>query len=212
MRDLRVDIHGHGTSKLGHAYSYGGGELLIRTLNENYGLAIDNYIALNFSSFEKIIDLFGGLELDIDIHEKNEINKVVKEPDIETTGMQLLNGKQTLAYSRIREVGRADFERTERQRRIVEELIRNSAALSLTELYNLALNIKGLLEMNLDLEEILQLIYVFDNYREKIEIKSIRFPIDGSFRSGIISGVYYLIPLDENATRYLIRSHIYGNN
>lgn len=133
MRDLRVDIHGHGTSKLGHAYSYGGGELLLRTLNDNYGLAIENYIALNFSSFEKIIDLFGGLELDIDNHEKNEINKIVKEPDLENAGIQLLNGRQALAYSRIRVVGRADFERTERQRRVAEELIRKSAALSLTE-------------------------------------------------------------------------------
>jgi len=213
MRDLKVDVHGHGYTKLGHAYGYGGGELLTRTLNDNYGLDIKKYIAVNYSSFEKIIDLIGGLQLDINMQERDEINRTVKGASfLENAGVQLLDGKQTLAYSRIRRVGQADFERTERQRKVLEEIINKLLTLPLAEASRLAGEMDGLLEMNLDQEEAFQLFAGLFNFREEVEIINLRFPIDGTFRSAMISGVFYLIPLDANETKELIRSHVSANN
>ena len=56
MRDSYVNIDGHGLDKINHAYAFGKAQLAIKTLNENFDLNIQNFVAVNFSSLPKIID------------------------------------------------------------------------------------------------------------------------------------------------------------
>lgn len=133
MRDCYVEIpDGYGWDKLNAAYSYGGAELLMDTIEHNFGVQIDDYISVNFVSFSNIIDAVGGIEIDISDAEAQEINTILQAEVnsimgddtfadlLESGGKLLLNGKQALSYARIRYVGNADFERTERQRRVME--------------------------------------------------------------------------------------------
>jgi len=136
MRDSYVEIDGYGWDKLTHAYSYGGAELLMSTIEKNFSVKIDDYIAVNFNAFAAVIDAVNGIEIDISDEEAEEINTILQaevnelmgdsiDSDLlEKGGKLILNGKQALSYSRIRYVGNSDFERTQRQRDVTEKIIK----------------------------------------------------------------------------------------
>lgn len=132
MRDTYVHVDGYGMTKITHAYAYGGPQLAIKTINENFGLNIKDYVKVDFFSLEKIVDSVGGIEVNITSQELKVINGYIKEvSDIEKTpiknithtGTQLLNGKQAVAYCRIRYTTGDDFKRTERQRDVLQLII-----------------------------------------------------------------------------------------
>lgn len=130
MRDLYADIPGFSVNKLNRAYQYGGGPLLMKTLETNYGIHVDNYAAVDFYALRDIVDSLGGISLNISSEEVEVANEYIRQmclaigekPEnyyISGSGQLQLNGMQTVGYCRIRYVGRYDFERTERQRRVL---------------------------------------------------------------------------------------------
>ena len=140
MRDLYVNIDGVGKDKLNHAYFYGGPSLSIKTLNNTFNLNIEDYISLDFFNLPKIIDELGGIELDVKSEEINNLNKYIKENQrllgvsgdhtIKSSGVQTLSGIQALSYARIRSVGDGDFERTDRQRKVIIAMIDKAKTMS----------------------------------------------------------------------------------
>lgn len=114
-RDTYVDIEGYGTEKLTHAYAYEGASLLIQTIKNNFGIDVDKYVAVSFDSFEKIIDILDGIEINVSKKEVSQIKGIKK------SGTQTLNGSQALEYSRIRYIDSA-YERDNRQRKVIEAL------------------------------------------------------------------------------------------
>lgn len=134
-RDTYVDIKGHGKEKLTHAYAYGGPDLLIDTINNNFGLNIERYATVNFSSFMKIIDLIGGVEVEVTENDVEALNQFIKicynlypqEKELElidSAGTYNLNGYQALAFSRIRYQDSTDA-RNSRQRMVVKAALEN---------------------------------------------------------------------------------------
>jgi LCP family protein required for cell wall assembly len=130
MRDSYVDIYKFKTQKINAAYAFGGPELLMDTIQRNFKIKLDKYIVVNFWGFEDVIDVLGGLDLEIKDYEIDEINKYIgevreqKSPMLTVSGMQHLDGQQALAYARIRKVGDGVYERDSRQR-LVLTLIAN---------------------------------------------------------------------------------------
>lgn len=134
MRDMYVEIPDNGWGKLNSANVYGGPELLMDTIELNFDVKVDKYIYIDFYSFVDIVDALGGIELDITDEEAEgmippmaEQNKIMGKPkgsDYLTNGGKnmTVNGNQALAYARLRYVGNADFERTERQRIVVSKI------------------------------------------------------------------------------------------
>ncbi|WP_286316467.1 LCP family protein [Romboutsia ilealis] len=114
-RDTYVDIEGYGSEKLTHAYAYEGASLLIQTIKNNFGIDVDKYVAVSFDSFEKIIDILDGIEINVS---KKEVSQI---KGIKNSGTQTLNGSQALEYSRIRYIDSA-YERDNRQRKVIEAL------------------------------------------------------------------------------------------
>ncbi|MDE5620381.1 MAG: LCP family protein, partial [Ruminococcus sp.] len=114
MRDCYVNIQNYGMDKLNAAYSYGGAELLMDTIESNFMVEIDDYITVNFVSFAGIIDAVGGIDIDVSDEEAHEINNILfSEVNqlmgddqwadfLESGGKLHLNGKQALSYARIR--------------------------------------------------------------------------------------------------------------
>lgn len=129
LRDLYVTIPGHSHNKLNAAYALGGAELLVETLQENFGVHVDATIEIDFSGYIRMIDYFGGVEIDLTAEEADYLNSgKIWTPDQDgswnlTEGVNLLTGTQTLAYSRIRKLD-SDFVRTERQRGVLEKLMK----------------------------------------------------------------------------------------
>ncbi|MDE6035344.1 MAG: LCP family protein [Ruminococcus sp.] len=136
MRDCYVNIAGYGMDKLNAAYSYGGAELLMDTIESNFNIKINDYVTVNFISFAGLIDAVGGIDIDVTADEAQEINNILLSEVNQLMGddqwsdfleiidgIMHLNGKQALSYARIRYVGNSDFERTSRQREVITKII-----------------------------------------------------------------------------------------
>lgn len=132
LRDVYVYINDeYGYNKLNAAFSYGGPELLMDTIESNYSVRIDDYVIVSFAACAAVIDAVGGVEITLSDDEANALNDILisevnelmgdgrNDDLLESGGTYTLNGKQAMSYSRIRYVGNADFERTSRQREVL---------------------------------------------------------------------------------------------
>ncbi len=126
-RDTYVSIDGHSKDKLTHAYAFGKSQLAVKTLNQNFGLEITDYVTMNFFELARVIDFIGGVVIDVDADEMNELNtniigKVsfgdIKCEKISSSGVQLLTGAQAVCYARIRHID-GDVERGNRQKEVL---------------------------------------------------------------------------------------------
>lgn len=120
MRDSLVEIPGYGKTKLGHSYAYGGVGLTINTINQNYGLDIQNYVMVNFENLINIIDIIGGIEVELTEQEAGLYNAYLKT-DVHVPGVNRLDGKTALIHARDRELTN-DFDRTRRQRDVIKAI------------------------------------------------------------------------------------------
>ena len=125
LRDSLVDIDGHGKTRLGHAYAYGGVGLTINTLNKTYDLDIQKYATINFDNLVSVIDQIGGVEVFIS-EEEAAYYRQCGMPDI-VSGDVTLTGSQALVHARNRTIG-SDFERTRRQRSVMYGVYRKVMA------------------------------------------------------------------------------------
>lgn len=201
MRDMYVNIPGRGGDRLNHAYAYGGPALAIKTINSNFGLDIKDFITINFWGLEDVIDTLGGVQIDIKPYEAKALG--LKE------GPQILNGKQALAYSRLRYYGNGDYERTERQRRILNEIFKNVSVLSYNEVVKVIEKLLPHVQTSLSNMQIISLAKdVYDFKAESIE--QYRLPVDGTFTSQRIRGMAVLVPnIEENRNK--LKNFIYNN-
>ncbi|GIM32332.1 LCP family protein [Paraclostridium bifermentans] len=169
-RDTYVQIPGYGEEKLTHAYAYGGPALLLQTIDKNFGLKIDKYAVVSFSSFEKIIDAMGGVEIDVLPKEVSYI------PGVDSAGKQTLNGAEALAYSRIRYADDA-YQRDNRQRTVMQAAY-NKLASSPGDLMEIGNTILGYTKTNMPPMEIFKLAnkVIKMNFTE---FPQLEFPLDG---------------------------------
>ena len=203
MRDTYVDINDRGMDKINHAYAFGGPELSIKTINQNFDMNIREFATVDFEGLENIIDVFGGIEVDI---KANEISHVPNSHE----GKQILNGKQALAYSRIRKTGDGDFERTERQRFILEKIINQGLNAGISQYPKLLSTLFSYVDTSLSKGEMLKLgSSIFTSNIKTVE--KFRIPVDEHGKGQMINSIYYLVPdtLEDNIK--LLHEFIYEN-
>ena len=185
MRDSYVNISGIGNDKINHAYAFGGPQLAIKTLNENFNLNIEDFVAVNFDSLPKIIDMLGGVTIDITSEEVSHI------PGIDSEGTYNLNGAQALSYSRIRYATGGDYVRTERQRTILTKIFEKVLTINPMKYPSLLNEVLPMVQTSLDYSKILELgTEVLKMGVTTLEQE--RFPLDGYCQGEMINGVYYL--------------------
>ena len=192
MRDCYVEIPGYGWNKLNAAYAFGGADLLMETIENNFRVRIDDYVGIDFLSFASIVDSVGGLDMEVSNEEAGEINIILQAElnDImgddryadllESGGFLHLNGKQALAYSRIRNVGNSDFERTGRQRKVIELMLNKVKTLKPTIFTNIATNVIPDVSTNMSTLE----MYLYSlrmPFALSYDRKQIQVPYDGTF-------------------------------
>lgn len=202
IRDSYVVIPGkEKKDKVNHAYAFGGPQLALKTLNENFNLNLDKFIAVNFSSLPKIIDSIGGIELNITTDELKYINNYIENlnnlngttsPDITTSGLQKVDGTQALAYCRIRYTDGGDFERAHRHRIVLNQLFEKSKTLSINQYTTILNELLPLVHTNLEKSEILSLALDLNSLRNETILQD-RFPRDEDGNGKIIDGIYYYV-------------------
>ena len=193
LRDSYVSIPDHGTDKLNAAYAYGGPTLLMDTIVNNFGIPIDDYICVNFKAFVHITDALGGLKITVSDREaeainvilESEVNRIMGDPPTDdflpSGGTFVLSGKQALAYARIRFVGNADFERTERQRTVLDLMLNKLKHPSPTALPKILHSAMPELETNIPSTSMYLLSLQLPVKLIGYDVQKLRLPADGTF-------------------------------
>ncbi len=139
MRDSRTYFNVNGRdywAKMNAAFSRGGAAATVRTIENDYKVDIDYYVAVDFSTFSDLVDALGGVTLDIEEYEQRYINRTTsKIKKIPNYGTVTLDGDQALVYCRIRKSDAdSDVSRTRRQRNFISALITSAKDASLSQL------------------------------------------------------------------------------
>lgn len=187
MRDLYADIPGHGVHKLNYAYAVGGGEKLMETLEDNYQIEIDNYAVVDFDSMSEIIDMLGGVEITVEDSECRVLNSYLdsmnaSEYHINEGGTYQLNGRQAVAYMRIRYVGNADYQRTQRQRDVLKEIFASMKNVNAAEIGMIAEDVMAKVEHNIAPLQMIELMAMVPSLTE-YELVENRIPYDDLYYS-----------------------------
>ncbi len=222
MRDTCINIpDGYGYDKANHAYAYGGPQLAIKNLNQNFGLNITDYVKVNFEDLEGLVDAIGGIEMRLTDVEINEVNKYIERMSrIQTVtsgpvvkndqGRVHLNGFQALGYTRDRSSGRGDFDRTERQRKIVSEIFERISSAGTAKLASMATKLMPYVETSLTNKEIINLgANVLGLGTSNIEQE--RFPRDGYWDDAKTPSLLDCLAYDEEYTAKQISEYIFND-
>lgn len=205
MRDTLVDIDGYGRSRLGHTYAYGGVGLTINTLNQTYGLDIQNYVTISFDNLVNVIDEIGGVEVYIS-EEEAEYYRKNGMPDI-VAGDVTLTGSQALAHARNRTLG-SDFERTRRQRSVMYGIYRKiMSEKDISALLPLINYCVTQVETNMSVTEI------YDMAKEVLSTEDLKMqqacaPQEGTYTPIVYEGMDVL-EIDVDANKKMIEDLLY---
>ena len=220
LRDMYVEIPGYKDNRLNAAYSYGGAELLMETIEQNFDIHISRYVLVNFEAFANLVDAVGGVDLELTGKEVEYVNGYLVEYNIllgrpEGTdyfddlsgGMVHLNGPQALAYCRNRYIG-TEFGRTERQRKVLTEVIHKLPKGVLTNPKGLIDGLMPNLTTNLTQTECYRLslmapkILTYDIIQNSI-------PIEGTYKDATHRKMSVL-EVDFEANKKFLQENLYG--
>lgn len=210
-RDTYVNIEGYGLDKITHAYSYGGPELALKTLNENLDLNLKEFVTVNFDAVADAVNALGGVEIDVTSEEIKYLNNYLEETSrvtgletkkVEQPGLQTLDGVQAVAYSRIRYTAGGDYKRAERMRIVIEAMFEKLKSKSIGEINDLADKILPEVYTNIKPNEIMSIVPYVLKYKVN---NSIGWPYEVR---GITLDRWYGVPvtLEENVRRLHIEA------
>ena len=191
LRDLYVQIPGYQDNKLNAAYALGGMELLNETLALNFGIQAEGCIEVDFSRFSQLVDMLGGVDIVLTAQEAAHLNR--NEGTALHAGMNHLNGKTALAYSRIRYIG-TDFGRTNRQRTVLSAMIDQCGDLSVAELHNFLTEALPLITTDLSNGEILEYAVELLPMLSQLDISTQYIPAEGTYQYASVRGMSVLLP------------------
>lgn len=225
MRDLYIEIPGHGKNRLNAAYAKGGIELMYQTIKHNFGIDIDGYCMVNFEAFEQIVDIIGGIEITLTEKEAKYLNSTnyisKKENRNVVAGKQLMNGNQVLGYCRIRRVSTGtesyDFGRTQRQRKVLQAIYNKLKSKNIVSLVVTMNKILDQVEIKTDISNKTFNYCLEEAVSLKVkELETFRIPADGSYENVSVkigkAKASVLMPKDMEALRKQLNEFIYGSD
>lgn len=220
MRDTYVKIAGHGSNKITSANWYGGPDLAIKTVNQNFDMNITHYAMVDFSSFAYIVDALGGIEMTVTEKELPYVNQLMRDmrdlyPEIQLEKNELpaagenlhLDGMQTLAYSRIRKLD-SDHQRTGRQRQVLNAILQKLRTVrdpgTLYKLFDIGMSY---VRTSLNPADIAQL--ALKVITSGADFEELKIPANNAYTAETIKGMDVLQP-DLKKNTKLLHDFIYG--
>ncbi len=210
LRDCYVAVPGYGKTRMNHSYAYGGPALLMETIETNFKVHVDRYVAVDFYSFMDVVDTLGGVWIYMNEDEIKTANKYiwsmnVNQLDLEWSdgyiwgdeGWRKLTGKQALGHARNRFDGN-DYERTARQRNIINQILNGCKYATPSTLVDLAQVILPQITTDMTKSEILSYAANVGAYIG-YDIEQHQIPVEGSYSGATISGMSVIsLDLDDN--------------
>lgn len=189
--------------KANSAYTRGGPEEAISLLNRNFDLDIRNYVSVNFNALIDVIDALGGIEIDVQEEEISYINGYATEiievtgkdsQGVDHAGKQVLNGVQATAYARIRYTAGNDFKRTERQREVLEKVMKKAQKANFATLSKIVDQVFPQVSTSFSTTDLLGFAANATNYKF---VESSGFPFDVTTSENVLNHQgSYVVPID----------------
>ena len=163
-RDSYLNLANDKYRKCNEAYSIGGPEQAVAMLNMNCDLKIDHYMSVDFLAVSEVVDLLGGIEIDVDQYEIEHLNNYTVETakvtgktttKLKSTGLQKLDGVQATSYCRIRYTQGDGFKRTERQREVLETIANKAKTMSASQLDSIIKAVFPMCATNMSVDQLL---------------------------------------------------------
>lgn len=218
MRDTWVKIYGVGERKINSANVYGGPDLIMRTVNEYFGMNLTDYVLVSMEALADIIDYIGGIDIAVTEAEMTAINNQIKwdaadftlndATPLATFGDSVhLTGNQAVAFARIRKLD-SDYVRTERQRTVLIAMADKLQETDARTLSAVVLKLTGYVQTDLSIAQMVSLATIGLGV-DMDAIEQLRLPADGTFQSDTYDGVWSIRP-DFDANRQILNEFIYG--
>lgn len=221
FRDSYTYINSNGKEywkKLNDAYSKGGTNCLINTIQNDYKIKIDNYVMVNFESFKAVIDAMGGVTVKVQEYEANYIENRyhISMPVGESVR---LNGEQALIFSRVRGCDAdADVSRTRRQRQVINAIMDEFKSASLTNLNKYVDTVLPYVETGFSSSEILSLgmkalMGGWVNYeRSQLQMPNAEARDSGSIYDSDVGSNIWIWVIDYQLAAHVLQTEIYGSS
>lgn len=218
LRDIYLQITGKKNNRINAAYAFGGADLLMETIEQNFKIQVDLYASVDFYTFIDVVDAVGGVTIEVMDKEIPYMNTYIRDMNkligqqgeydcLTKAGAQLLNGKQALGYVRNRHVGNNDFDRTARQRKVLEQIFRQVKGLNLKEITELLNIVLPRITTNITEGEIFTLILSLPSYIN-YNLEQWSIPMSDTYSSRRIRGMAVL-GIDFEANIDELHSKIY---
>ena len=217
LRDMYVPIPDYGSDKLNAAYAYGDMLLLDETIQEDFGIDINGNAVVDFDGFIRALTAVGNINIELTQEEADYLNGGGWEDQGMNgndgtwnlqAGMNSLTPAQALAYCRIRYIGNSDWERTERQRKVVMAAFTQFKRSNPITQYRVVSNALSSVTTDMSDMTLLSLLFRALLLRNS-EIENYLIPVDGTFYIDYIDGMDVLVP-DLEQNRSYLREYIYG--
>ncbi len=222
MRDIYTEIDGCGEDKLNAAYAYGGAELLKDTIEDNFKVRIDGCVTVNFQAVAHLVDAVGGVQITVSADEANAINEILYNEVNEIMGDDqydsflpvadgtfLLNGKQALSYSRIRYVGDADFERTNRQRTVITQMMKRIKKIRPSQFSKSMSEAVKFIGSDMSVTDMYFMSLYLPFIAGRYKMEQLRVPADGTWSFDETWDGMSIITVDFYANTEYLRNNIY---
>ena len=212
MRDMYVSIPGYKSNRINNAFSRGGVELLEQTIQENFGVRIDGYVSIDFAGFIEAVAALGPMQIELTEDEAEYMNTHTEFGwadegtvwDLQP-GWNTLDQWQFLCYARMRHVGNSDWERTERQRKVLMTCYQQVKNCSLPKLLGLMDAVAPYVTTDVPGADLLS--YARMMSKDVTNIESNRIPADGTYEIQNINGMQVLVP-DIEQNKAILQEYI----
>ncbi len=196
-------------TKLNAACTFGGPQLVIDTIEYNFGVDIDHYIMVDFEMFTNIIDSLGGIDVEVTEKEAKFINRTTRHT-VDYGESVHLNGAEALVYCRIRKLD-SDYMRTFRQRKVITALIGQTKSAGIGKVFSTMKDVFPLIQTDMSAAEITGLAYKGGFSVLAFDIEQNRVPTDEHMHPDTVNGQWVEV-LDIDATKDYLCEYIYTNN
>lgn len=207
MRDSYVYIPGNGYGKINYAYAVKGPSLLMDTITHNFGIKIDNYVCVDFNAFKSIIDVLGGINMDLSA-EETAIFKISNAKFTGGAGSYNLTSQEALTYVQTRSVGKWDFDRTKRQRRVLSILFDEFKGKDIFTLNNVLGETLPYVKTNFNRNELLSFVLLANTFKGA-NVQEFRVPMDGTYTASAAHNNILVLDMEKNMRE--LQKFIFGS-
>ena len=192
---------------LTHCFRYGGASLMLKEVQTCFNVDVDHYVRLNFTSVKNIVDILGGIDVELTAAEANYLNG---GGNALQAGMNHLNGETALSYARLRAID-SDWSRVKRQRTVIQACMNSIRGADVKTLNALCDAILPYVQTNFTKLEILELMAQLPGFLG-VQFEQMTIPVEGTY--GGMTGLQGrgLFAVDFETNSQILHDFLYGED